>query len=87
MYARTATVAALLTLTALTGCGSGSGDKADPAACKAAIEQQVLNAMKNGQHVFRPAECDGVDGATVRGYRAELAGKHATDDLNDALDD
>jgi hypothetical protein len=84
MHARTVTVAALLALTALTGCGSD--DKADTAACRAAIEQQALNAMKNGQHLFRPAECDGVDDTTVRGYRAEFAGMHATDDLNDSLD-
>ncbi|MGW7262404.1 hypothetical protein [Streptomyces sp. NPDC054842] len=76
MHARTVTVAALLALTALTGCGSD--DKADTTACKAAIEQQVLNAMKKGQHLFRPAECDGVDDATVRAYRAEFAGRHAT---------
>jgi hypothetical protein len=88
MHARTALPAALLALAALTGCGSSDSDtNADPAACKAAMDRQYVEARETGKEGSQPAECEGIDEQTLAEYAAAIEGEHITDGLNDAIDD
>jgi hypothetical protein len=88
MRARTAAAIAVLLLAPLTACSSGD-DKADPAACKAAMAKQLKDAA-NGSTAEneRPAACNGVDDKTVQKYVGEIMesdiGKQVDDTLNSA---
>ncbi|MET8450868.1 hypothetical protein [Streptomyces sp. NPDC005209] len=86
MKTRTAACTVLLVLTAaLTACGSGGDSKADPAACKAAMEKQFKDAMAAGDKAAasdRPDSCEGVDDKTVQRYATEIMQKQ----IGDAVD-
>ncbi|MFD9651755.1 hypothetical protein [Streptomyces mirabilis] len=88
MRARTAAAIAVLLLAPLTACSSG-GDKADPAACKAAMAKQFKDAAKgSAAENERPAACNGVDDKTVQKYVGEIMeseiGKQVGDSLSSA---
>ncbi|MGJ5826054.1 hypothetical protein [Streptomyces ossamyceticus] len=84
MRTRTAITAVLLALAATTtACG---GDKADPAACKAAMEKQFEDA-KDGKEGSRPDACDGVDDKTVKKYAEEIVADQTTKEVEKSLDD
>ncbi|WP_413760781.1 hypothetical protein [Streptomyces sp. MMBL 11-3] len=88
MKIRTAACAALLVLGAgLTACGGAHEADADtdPAACKAALREQLRDAIAAGASAApttRPSPCDGVDAGTLRRYTGELM----ADQVGDALD-
>jgi hypothetical protein len=88
MRARTAAAIAVLLLAPLTACSSG-GDKADPAACKAAMAKQLKDAAGGSTaENKRPAACNGVDDTTVQKYVGEIMeseiGKQVDGVLNSA---
>jgi hypothetical protein len=89
MKTRTAACAALLALiAALTACSSGSGTKADPAACKTAMRKQLQDAIDTGASATpgtRPSQCDGVDAKTLEKYAGELMADQVGDAVNSAL--
>ncbi|MFF4752665.1 hypothetical protein ACWD5R_11385 [Streptomyces sp. NPDC002514] len=88
MKTRTAACAALLALTAaLTACSSSEKVKADPAACKAALEKQIVKAPDPDMDIRRPAACKGIDDDTMQEYAQGIIGRHMNDDLNKAIDD
>ncbi|MFJ3310653.1 hypothetical protein ACIPSA_48425 [Streptomyces sp. NPDC086549] len=86
MKARTAACTVLLALVAaLTACSGSDDSKANPAACKAAMEKQFKDAMAAGDKAKsegRPDACQGVDDKTVRKYATEIMQKQ----LGDAVD-
>lgn len=85
MRTRTAITAVLLALAATTAaCGS---DKADPAACKAAMEKQLKDAAADGTEGSRPDECDGIDDKTVQKYAEEIVSDQTTKEVEESLDD
>ncbi|MET7914449.1 hypothetical protein ABZU45_00660 [Streptomyces avermitilis] len=51
------------------------------------MDKQYVNARKTGTEGSRPAACDGIDDDTLQTIAAEIAGKHASDDFNKAIDD
>ncbi|MEV3970184.1 hypothetical protein AB0K68_18850 [Streptomyces sp. NPDC050698] len=72
MRTRKAITAVLLALAATTAaCSSGSSEKPDLAACKAAMEKQYKDGKKSEQGK-RPDACDGVDTKTVDQYTQEI---------------
>ncbi|MGW9595400.1 hypothetical protein ACWHLZ_34515 [Streptomyces chartreusis] len=85
MKTRTAACAALLALAALTGCNSEA--KADPTACKAAMEKQFAEALASGKEGTRPDACDGIDDKTLQKLAGEVVGDQATDELEKSLRD
>jgi hypothetical protein len=90
MRARTAACTVLLALSAaLAACGS-SDSKADPAACKAAMEKQFKDAMAAGDKAKaqdRPDACVGVDDQTVKKYATEIMQKQLGNTLDKDLKD
>lgn len=86
MKTRTAACAALLALTAtLTACSTGSGTKADPVACKAAMGKQLKDAVAAGDKATpgtRPADCEGVDDKTLQKFASDLM----SDQVNKAVE-
>ncbi|MFG2025379.1 hypothetical protein [Streptomyces sp. NPDC048825] len=83
MHIRTAAVTVLLALTTLTGCSSDG--KADPAACKAALEKQYEDSATGKEADDRPPACNGVDNATLQKYAAEIIKEQIDEGLEGAL--
>ncbi|MEU5077088.1 hypothetical protein AB0G76_36900 [Streptomyces asoensis] len=94
MNTRITACAALLALAALTGCSSGDA-KADPAACKTALEAQYVQAVAEGtpgtdpvfEQLGKPDECAGISDEDLRVYSSGIIGKHSLDNTQDALED
>lgn len=81
MRTRTAAAIAALLLAPLTACSSDT--EADPAACKAAMVQQLKDATEDGEKGTRPPACKGLDDKTLE----RLAGKATNEWLDsDAAD-
>jgi len=95
MHARTTLPAVLLVLAAATGgCSSDSNDKADSSACKTALQrnfedaQTELAAGGEPETKDMPAECIGVDTATLKRYTGEITKEWlASDDADKAVTD
>lgn len=68
---RTAALA-LLTMTALVGCGD---DGPDIKACEQAMRQQFEEAASSGAEGERPGECDGVSDAELERLAGEIIGE------------
>ncbi|MCM1975251.1 MULTISPECIES: hypothetical protein [Streptomyces] len=85
MKTRTAVVAALLAVGTLGLTACGSDDKADPAACKAAVAEQVSEAVKSGKEMGedRPSACDGLSEKELDKIAREVASKEIEDSLGD----
>ncbi|MFI8297299.1 hypothetical protein ACIGCZ_15300 [Streptomyces nigra] len=85
MKTRTAVCTALLALAALTGCSSNT--EADPAACKAAMEEQFAEALASGKEGTRPDACEGIDDKTLQQLAGEVIGDQTSKELEKSLDD
>lgn len=82
MHTRTALAAVLLALAAVTGCSSS--DKADPDACKAAMEAQYeKTAAGDNSPADRPDACQGIDDKTAQ----KLMGEIMEDQIGKAVGD
>lgn len=87
-HALAAITLAALAATGATGCGSDA--KADPKACKAAMQKDFDKAMAAGDKAKdsdRPAACDGIDDKTVQRYAAEITNNRLSDAAESAVPD
>jgi major membrane immunogen (membrane-anchored lipoprotein) len=85
---KTATAILLTTAVLLTGCSnSDSSDTPDTAACKAAMEKQLTDAIDTGAEGTRPAACEGIDDATLKRLAGEAISDRLKEDTEDAVRD
>jgi hypothetical protein len=70
-------VAAVLAAFVMVFGAAGCGSEPDVAACKAAMKEQFKEATADpaGPDATRPAECDGVDDATLQRLAGEVMGE------------
>ncbi|MHA4814157.1 hypothetical protein ACXZ65_07345 [Streptomyces aculeolatus] len=66
----------------LTACGNSDAGDGNVAACKAAIAEQMQDAVDTDTEGHRPAACIGIDDKTLQ----RIAGELIEDELGDAFD-
>lgn len=84
-----ALAAAALTTALLTACSSGSDDTSKPhtAACKAAMQKQLADAIDTSAEGQRPPECAGIDDETLQRLMGDTISDRLGQDTEDALQD